>query len=525
VVEAGSVSEDAAAVAINLLANASDVDTSDVLSVAQGQGNTVTASVVSGTWAAPIAFTVSGNTLNIDPAQFAGLRTGQSLDIVFDYTVTDGTKGDDVAASAHITITGANDAPANIALSSNHVMENSLAGTVIGQLSAVNPDIGETISYQIVSNPSGFFALNGTNLVVAAGATLDYETTTSYSIDVMATDSSGLSTTKTLVIAVDNQLGVTISGSSGNDVFNATTGTPRPTEEGDTISGNNGNDTLDGLGGNDNIEGGSGLDTLLGGAGNDTLNGGRDADNVQGGAGNDRIVIVQDEGLNDVFNGGDGTDTLVASGAKGLTLNGFNATASSIEVWEGNGQGVVGTAAGQTFDFSGITAVTGSGIGLVDAGDGADTLIGSNLADNFRGGAASDTLRGNGGNDILDGGAGNDVINGGIGNDTLTGGSNNDTFVFNKPATGTGVDNITDFVSGADKIGLVAADFGLSAGPLAAGDFVVGAAANAAHQQFIYNAATKTLSWDADGTGGQAAVALTTFSTAVNLTLNDLVLV
>jgi len=317
-------------------------------------------------------------------------------------------------------------------------------------------------------------------------------------------------------------LGVTINGTSGNDIYDATHGSPAPTAEGDTINGNGGNDTIDGLAGNDIIDGGKGLDTIFGGTGDDIINGGQDGDIINAGAGNDRILINQDEALNDIFNGGSGVDTLVAVAGKQLTLNGFDATATSMEVWEGNGLGVVGTAAAQTFDFSGLTAVTN--MGIVDAADGADTMIGSNFADNFRGGAGNDIMNGGAGNDILDGGAGNDTVNGGTGNDTLTGGANNDTFVFNKPTAGS-VDNITDFVTGTDKIALVGSDFGLAAGPVAAADFVLGTAANAAHQQFIYDAGSKTLFWDADGTGAGAAVAITTFSTAANLHLADLLVV
>ena len=445
VVQAGTVSEDAAVVAINLLARTSDVDHNAALAVKTTQGATITASVVSGTWTAPIAFNLSGNMLNIDPAQFGGLHTGQNLDILINYTVTDGNTGGDLPASARITIAGANDTPAAISLSTPHVMENSLAGTVIGQLSAVDTDLGETLSFQITNDPSGFFAISGTSLVVAAGAQLDYETTTSYNIDVKVTDSTGLSSTRTLAIAVDNQLGVTINGTSGNDTFNATTGTPRPTEEGDTINGNNGNDVLDGLGGNDVIDGGAGLDTLIGGAGDDTLTGGKDADTVQGGAGNDRIIISGSDGVGDVFNGGTGIDTLAVSGSGSLTLAGFDATAQSIEIIEGNNKGIVGTSANETFDLSGIVQFTLSGIGFLDASTGNNTVTGSAFADDLRAGSGIDSIHGGAGNDIISAGAGADKVWGDAGNDTMTGGADADTFGF---AAAFGKDIITDFTAG-----------------------------------------------------------------------------
>lgn len=89
-------------------------------------------------------------------------------------------------------------------------------------------------------------------------------------------------------------------------------------------------------------------------------------------------------------------------------------------------------------------------------------LVGSGGNDNYQGGSGNDTLFGNAGNDVLVGNAGNDRLNGGAGNDTLKGGEGVDTFAFtgidlNGAGAGTaqGVDHITDFVAGTDKIALV----------------------------------------------------------------------
>lgn len=94
----------------------------------------------------------------------------------------------------------------------------------------------------------------------------------------------------------------------------------------------------------------------------------------------------------------------------------------------GQWQGLTGTAAAERFDLAALTAITGSGMGFVDAGDGIDILVGSKFADDLRGGA------------------GNDSVTGGAGNDTLAGGSGADAFVFD---AGFGKDTITDFTAGA----------------------------------------------------------------------------
>nr|WP_176649635.1 hypothetical protein [Duganella sp. SG902] len=102
--------------------------------------------------------------------------------------------------------------------------------------------------------------------------------------------------------------------------------------------------------------------------------------------------------------------------------------------------------------FSGATAFTGNGNAL------ANSLTGGGGNDALNGLAGNDTLTGNAGNDKLLGGDGNDVLAGGDGNDTLTGGNGADSFVL---AAKTGVDVVTDFVSGTDKLALTQSVFGV----------------------------------------------------------------
>ena len=89
---------------------------------------------------------------------------------------------------------------------------------------------------------------------------------------------------------------------------------------------------------------------------------------------------------------------------------------------------VIGTGAADTFDFSGLTTVTG--MALVDGGGGNDTSPGRAFADDLRGSNGNDTLRGGAGNDTLTGGAGNDTLVGGLGADTLKAGSGNDVIAY-----------------------------------------------------------------------------------------------
>ena len=91
----------------------------------------------------------------------------------------------------------------------------------------------------------------------------------------------------------------------------------------------------------------------------------------------------------------------------------------STEVISANGHtGVTiqGSPLANTLNFS---AVTMTGIGSINGGDGGDTITGTAVADVINGGTGADTLNSGNGNDVITGGAGNDTMNGGGGFDTF----------------------------------------------------------------------------------------------------------
>ncbi len=102
----------------------------------------------------------------------------------------------------HITRLVTNQAPTDILLSRNLVAENSQSGTVIGRLTTVDPDAADTHRYTLLDNAEGRFQLVGDQIRVASGAVLDFESTSSYTIQVRTTDSGnpGLFSDKTLTI-------------------------------------------------------------------------------------------------------------------------------------------------------------------------------------------------------------------------------------------------------------------------------------------------------------------------------------
>jgi len=100
-----------------------------------------------------------------------------------------------------------NSAPTDIALSPSSVQENTSTATAltIGALSSTDPDAGNTFSYSIVGGADqASFQINGANLQFQAGATLNYETQSSYAVTVRSTDQGGLSYDKTLTVSLGN---------------------------------------------------------------------------------------------------------------------------------------------------------------------------------------------------------------------------------------------------------------------------------------------------------------------------------
>ena len=238
------------------------------------------------------------------------------------------------------------------------------------------------------------------------------------------------------------------------------------------------------------INGNSGANTIAGLGGNDILNGGNGNDLLEGGDGDD------------IINGGSGTDMArYANAAAGVTV--------SLAI-----SGAQSTVGAGTDTLTGIENLGGSAF--------SDVLTGNAAANLLRAGSGNDKLYGGAGGDTLDGGADTDFLDGELGADTLTGGGGNDFFYFTTALGAGNVDKILDYSVADDQIRIDNAVFtGLANGALAAGAFVIGAAAADANDRIIYNSATGALLFDADGTGAIAAVQFATLSTGLAMTAGE----
>ncbi|SNR84442.1 Hemolysin-type calcium-binding repeat-containing protein [Methylobacillus rhizosphaerae] len=330
-----------------------------------------------------------------------------------------------------------------------------------------------------------------------------------------------------------------VLGSDGVDYVTARLGD-------DVVYGNGGNDLLVGHGGADYLDGGEGDDIfLIGGFGSGVQGTTSKADD-----GNAEWIATGAK--HDVIVGGEGTDTLrittgigantQAAGTVLLNDDNFqemevvqvggtvgrlnventalqllndhyyfdaNGTVADLSNSRGNNGGTIDNV---VIDASGVTAN-----GLTFEGNGnTQTFIGTSQDDRFIG---------NGGNDTLTGGLGSDTfVFGKVWTQVVTGDDDEVQTYVNTAFDLTGVDTITDFESGVDKIELNTDQFSSLAG-FNAGNLVIGSAAADADDYLIFDSSTNTLLYDADGNGAGEAVEIAVLTGVTSITAADIVVV
>ena len=309
-----------------------------------------------------------------------------------------------------------NQAPFAVELSSVSVSEGAAVGSVVGVISASDPDDTE-FTFSVVDDPDGRFEIVGNELRLIAP--LDFETQQTHEVTIRATDSEGLSVVRTFVISVADQPDTVIFGTPGDDVLVGGPGA-------DLFIASPGNDVLDGLGGSDTVDysdsetgitadlgagsatGGfeatdtlSNIENVIGTGQNDVLIGDAGDNQLQGGAGND---VLDGGSGNDTLLGGDGDDTIIGGSGEG----------------DDNIDGGLGNdTVSYTSAVAGIVVNLETGVAFGDPAIGVDTLNG---VENVIGGQANDLLVGNAVDNRLEGGMGDDVVLGGAGDDEIFGG-------------------------------------------------------------------------------------------------------
>ncbi|MCK5041472.1 MAG: cadherin domain-containing protein, partial [Sphingomonadales bacterium] len=147
-------------------------------------------------------FTVSDDRFEVVDGELK-LVDGVSLDFEGDKDIRINVTATDEAGDSYnerfvVTVNDINEPPVDIELANDSVDENA-AGAVVGALSVVDPDAGDTHTY--VVSDARFEVVNG-ELKLVDGVSLDFEAEPSINIDVTATDENGLSFTETMTVNV-----------------------------------------------------------------------------------------------------------------------------------------------------------------------------------------------------------------------------------------------------------------------------------------------------------------------------------
>ncbi|MEO1197806.1 MAG: carbohydrate-binding domain-containing protein [Pseudomonadota bacterium] len=159
-----------------------------------------------------------GHSYTVDDARFEvvggqlKLKSGETLDheaastVSVQVTATD-TGGLATSQTFDISVTDANEQPMAISLDNASVTENT-AGAVIGTLSVVDPDAGDSHSFTV---DDARFEVVGGQLRLKADQALDHAAEPTVSITVSAVDSGGLSANETFVVSVTDTNGAPTS--------------------------------------------------------------------------------------------------------------------------------------------------------------------------------------------------------------------------------------------------------------------------------------------------------------------------
>ena len=116
-----------------------------------------------------------------DTRTFSGTPDNADVgDLGVRVTATDG-QGAEVSEDFSLSVTNVNDAPDDLTLSGGRVAENANVGTVVGTVAAHDDDVGDSLTYALVDDADGRFAIDSATgqITVAAASALDFEAATS----------------------------------------------------------------------------------------------------------------------------------------------------------------------------------------------------------------------------------------------------------------------------------------------------------------------------------------------------------
>ena len=317
-----------------------------------------------------------------------------------------GATAEDVIA---LSVSNVNDAPKlNTPLADVALKEGSSLDLELDPATFSDVDSGDTLAFTLSLSDGdalpGWLTFDATTL--ALSGTPGRADVGEFSLRLTATDSQGASAYDDFLITVNAVPGLTLIGTNGNDV-------------------------LDGDAGDDTLNGRRGQDWLSGSGGDDTFAFSRDATwswgvrRVNPDTGESVSLLGRGQSL-DIFDGGEGVDTLLGTGRADAILRfdslsapaGASERITGIEIIDAGGGSDLVDLTGPT-SYGPVTVYGGAGSDVIWSSGGDDLLYGGSGFDRIDGGGGNDYVSGGGGGDWLSGGAGNDLLEGNTGADWL----------------------------------------------------------------------------------------------------------
>jgi VCBS repeat-containing protein len=419
-----------------------DSSISDTLSATDGDGDSLTYSLVSGSVKVDgVAKSDSLVTVNSDgtwsyaPTGDQDLNTGQTRTITFDFVANDGAV-DSNAATVTITVNGLNEQftivgtpnPDTIVGTDQQPTVHLTEFTIYGRAED-DTLTGGTANDKLLGegDDDTLYGLDGDDVLnggdgndVLDGGTGSDTMKGRDGNDAYVVDSSGDVVVEAASGGTDEVRSAIAFNLGGYYLENLLlTGSAAIDGTGNgganVITGNSGANMLRGEDGDDTLSGAAGADVLNGGNGMDRLDGGADADLLKGGAGDDTYVVADagDQILETASGGSDTIESSINWSLGGQYVEKLVLTGAALN-------GVGNTLANTITGNAGANALTGQ--------DGDDTLNGM---------GGTDTLSGGEGKDWLDGGTGADTMKGYLGDDTYVIDDAGDTIVESSAAGGT----------------------------------------------------------------------------------------
>lgn len=113
------------------------------------------------------------------------------------------SEGSSITSQITVRLLDVNERPSGISVSGDSLLENAPIGTVVGSLTAHDPDTYDNHTFILSSNPGDIFSLDGRFLKTAR--IVDYETMAVVHVTVTVTDKGDLSLSRNLTITVVDQ--------------------------------------------------------------------------------------------------------------------------------------------------------------------------------------------------------------------------------------------------------------------------------------------------------------------------------